>query len=99
MLCHETCSPHRYRLSLSLSLQVFSVVAVWTGDQFPAATPRPRPLSPEGRHGAGAGKGRAIADTVQAGHSGCAGSSWGGRRYFLQVSQNFYLHISRQILP
>ena len=87
MLCHETCSPHRYRLSLSLSLQVFSVVAVWTGDQFPAATPRPRPLSPEGRHGAGAGKGRAIADTVQAGHPGCAGSSWGGRRYFLQVSQ------------
>ena len=69
--------------------QVISVVAVWTGDQFPAAAPRPRPLSPEGRHGAGAGKGRAIANTVQAGHRGCAGPGWGGRRYFLQVNNTF----------
>ena len=64
-------------------LQVVSVVAARTGDQFPAAAPRPRP--PEGWNGAGAGKGRAIAARVQAGHSGCAGSSWGGRRHFLQV--------------
>ena len=68
-------------------LQVFSVVAARTSDQFPGATARP--LCPE-RHGAGAGQGRALATTVQAGHTGCPGSSWGGRWHFLQVSKIFY---------